>query len=90
MQLDRICEPRTKDYYKEPEVIAPANQVSFTIEPREKFWKEEALNIVFEIDVEPKKEPKETKFFDFETEILKFRGGKSRDLQARKRKRYVS
>lgn len=93
MISDRIYEPKTKDYYSDLIDIDPPKKIAFSIEKRERFWKDDKeLNVIYESpsasEETVKSNKKEATIFDFEKEVLRFRGGKSRDHSNRKRKIY--
>ncbi len=93
MISDKIGEPKTKEYYTDPINIDPPKNIPFKIEKRERFWDDKKdLNIVYEVnssETKPEESVKaEAKIFDFEKEIRKFRGGKSRDHLKRSRKKF--
>jgi len=88
MQLERICELNNKDYYMNPEKIDPPKNISFTIERREDFWEKDKKFVYVYNDSKNTNPSEEKKAFDFEKEILKFRGGHSRDHKNRMKKQF--
>ena len=83
----KVCRGRCIDERKFRKVIS----MTFSIEPRKRLWKERKYECVLKqgmYEIWREREPEVIPVFDFEKELAKFKGGKSRFQFSKKHYKY--